>query len=182
MTTTNFNHLYIITGGPGSGKTTLIEALAAQGIHNMPESGRAIIQDQVATGGSALPWSDRAAFAEQMLVRELRSYRTAQNLKGPVIFDRGIPDVVGYLRLCNLPVPSHVEKAARTLRYNQRVFITPPWSEIFQQDAERKQSLEEAQATYEVMVHTYSRLGYQLIQVPKVPVTQRAQFVVATIG
>jgi predicted ATPase len=92
----------------------------------MPEAGRAIIQDQLAIGGNALPWSDRAAFAEQMLAWELRSYRAALNLKGPVIFDRGIPDVVGYLRLCSLPVPPHAEKAAQTFRYNLRVFITPP--------------------------------------------------------
>jgi predicted ATPase len=57
------DHLYVITGSPGSGKSTLIEALAASGIPSMPEAGRAIIQDQVAIGGDALPWSDRHAFA-----------------------------------------------------------------------------------------------------------------------
>jgi predicted ATPase len=55
---------YIITGGPGSGKSTLIEALAAEGFHHMPEAGRAIIRDQVAIGGTALPWADRAALAQ----------------------------------------------------------------------------------------------------------------------
>lgn len=54
---------HIITGGPGSGKSTLIDALAAQGFHHMPEAGRAIIRDQVAIGGTALPWADRIAFA-----------------------------------------------------------------------------------------------------------------------
>jgi predicted ATPase len=46
---------HIITGGPGAGKTTLIDALAAEGIRHMPEAGRAIIRDQVAIGGTALP-------------------------------------------------------------------------------------------------------------------------------
>jgi hypothetical protein len=55
------------------GKTTLIDALAAEGIRHMPEAGRAIIRDQVAIGGTALPWADRAAFAELMLGWELRS-------------------------------------------------------------------------------------------------------------
>lgn len=58
---------HIITGGPGSKKTTLIDALALEGFHYMPEAGRAIIRDQVAIEGTALPWSDRAAFAELML-------------------------------------------------------------------------------------------------------------------
>ena len=78
----------------------------------MPEAGRAIIQDQVAVGGTALPWSDRLAFAELMLSWEMRSYRAAQEIAGPVIFDRGLPDVVGYLRLSGLPVPPHIERAA----------------------------------------------------------------------
>src|SRR3546814_9419519 len=58
---------HVITGGPGSGKSTLIEALAVEGFDHMPEAGRAIIRDQVAIGGAALPWADRAAFAELML-------------------------------------------------------------------------------------------------------------------
>jgi predicted ATPase len=83
----------------------------------VPEAGRAIIQDQVAIGGEALPWSDRRAFAELMLCREMRSYRPALRLSGPVIFDRGVPDVLGYLHLSNLPIPSHVERAAQIFRY-----------------------------------------------------------------
>ncbi|WP_321163363.1 MULTISPECIES: AAA family ATPase [unclassified Sphingomonas] len=66
---TDGSAFHIITGGPGSGKTTLIDALAAEGIRHMPEAGRAIIRDQVAIGGSALPWADRAAFADLMLAR-----------------------------------------------------------------------------------------------------------------
>jgi predicted ATPase len=120
----------------------------------MPEAGRPIIQDQVAIGGEALPWAERQAFAELMLSWEMRSYRVALKAKGPVIFDRGVPDVLGYLRLSNLPVPPHVERAAHMFRYHRRVFIAPPWPEIFGQDNERKQSFEEAQATYDVMVET----------------------------
>jgi predicted ATPase len=148
----------------------------------MPEAGRAIIQDQAAIGGNALPWSDRHAFAELMLSWEMRSYHAAMNLHGPVIFDRGIPDVLGYLRLGNLPIPPHAEKAAQTFRYNRRVFIAPPWPEIFTQDAERKQSLEEARATCEAMIETYSALGYELVPLPFDSVEHRAQFVLTTIG
>jgi len=178
----NFDRLFVITGGPGSGKSTLIEALAARGFNTMPEAGRTIIQDQVAIGGQALPWSDRSAFAELMLSCELRSYREALRLSGPVIFDRSVPDVMGYLRLSKLPVPSHVERAAHMFRYHSRVFIAPPWKEIFGIDAERKQSFEEAQATYEAMVETYSALGYDLVPLPLEPVEERVRFVSAAIG
>jgi predicted ATPase len=48
------SRFHIITGGPGAGKTTLIDALAAQGFARTAEAGRAIIQAQVVSGGNAL--------------------------------------------------------------------------------------------------------------------------------
>jgi predicted ATPase len=182
METTNFDRLFVITGGPGSGKSTLIEALGEHGVRTMPEAGRAIIQDQVAIGGDALPWSDRHAFVELMLSWEMRSYRAALKVNGPVAFDRGVPDVLGYLRISGLAIPAHMDRAARIFRYHHRVFIAPPWPEIFAVDAERKQSFEEAQATYDAMTETYSALGYDLIQLPLDSVEKRAQFVLAAIG
>jgi predicted ATPase len=173
----------VITGGPGSGKSTLIAALSAEGIAAMPEAGRAIIQDQVSIGGSALPWADRAAFAELMLGWEMRSYREAGDAHvGTVLFDRGIPDVVGYLRLSGLPVPPHVQQAAETYRYGRQVFIAPPWPEIFTQDAERKQSVEEAEATYHALADAYSGLGYELVALPRMAVAERVQFVRAKLS
>jgi predicted ATPase len=178
----NCDRLFIVTGGPGSGKSALIDALAGRGICTMPEAGRSIIQDQIALGGEALPWSDRRAFAEVMLSWEMRSYRDALRLSGPVIFDRGVPDVLGYLRLCNLPIPIHLEKATQIFRYHRRVFVAPPWPDIFALDAERKQSFEEAVATYQVMRETYSALGYDLVPLPFGSVEERVQFVLAAIS
>ena len=148
----------------------------------MPEAGRAIIQDQVDIGGTALPWSDREAFATLMLAWEMRSYREAVSASGPIIFDRGIPDVIGYLRLCRLPVPASVLKAAELHRYASRVFIAPPWPAIFKQDTERKQTLAEAEATYHAMVEAYSSLRYELIMLPLTSVAERARFVGERIG
>ncbi|WP_324617337.1 AAA family ATPase [Microvirga alba] len=132
----------------------------------------------MAIGGRALPWRDPAAYAEIMLAWEMRSHRMALDQVGPVFFDRGVPDIIGYLRLMRLPVPEHLERAARTFRYNHRVFIAPPWAEIYEQDAERKQSFEEAERTYDSMVETYSRYGYELIAVPPASVTERVEFVI----
>lgn len=167
----------VVTGGPGSGKTTLLEGLGRHGWASTREAGRGVIQDQMAIGGSALPWEDRALFAELMLSWEMRSYRWAQHQPGVVLFDRAVPDVVGYLRLAGLPVPAHVSAAAKGFRYHRRVFLAPPWAEIFSHDAERRQDLAEAERTYDVMVDTYTELDYEILDLPRRDVATRVRFV-----
>ncbi|EXL02248.1 MULTISPECIES: AAA family ATPase [Hyphomicrobiales] len=173
----NTEHMIVVTGGPGSGKSSLIDAMAQRGFRTMPEAGRAIIRDQIRIGGKALPWADRALFAELMLGWELRSYQEALASDALVLMDRGMPDVVGYLTLCGLPVPAHFETAAKTYPYNKRVFLAPYWDAIFTQDTERKQDRQEAEATGMVMAETYGRLGYQIVELPLVGIEQRADFV-----
>ncbi|APZ52964.1 AAA family ATPase [Salipiger abyssi] len=171
------DHFFVVTGGPGAGKTSLITELARRGVHTIPESGRAVIREEMQSGGDALPWADRMAYAERMLEHDLRAHSTAQALSSPVIFDRGIPDILGYLTLCGLPVPPHVTAAARTIRYNARVFLAPYWDEIFTQDTERRQTQAEAEATCEAMYEAYSALEYEITELPRTDIESRADFV-----
>lgn len=178
----NSYRFYVITGGPGSGKTSLIEALRSRGYNSTVEAGRAIIQDQVAIDGRALPWRDPLQFGELMLSMDMQSYHLAEQVVGPVFFDRGIPDVLGYLRLMQIPVPEHMRNAARVFPYNHVVFIAPPWREIFQQDQERKQDFDEAIRTYDVLVETYKSHNYELVEFPRTPIQDRVRFVLRKVG
>ena len=182
MTVPPEDRFFVLTGGPCSGKSTLIAALQRAGFQAMPEAGRAIIQQQVAIDGPALAWKDPGLFAELGLSWEMRSYREALQLTGPVFFDHSLAGSPGYYRLMGLPVPAHVHAAASTMRYHRRALIAPPWAEIYENDAERKQTWEEAVATYEHIVETYTEYGYDLVELPKVSVQDRVQFVVATLG
>lgn len=176
------DRLHVLTGGPGSGKSTLIEALGRRGIATSAEVGRAIIREQLASGGTALPWSDHLAFAEQMVVREVEAHQAALAIGKAVVLDRGVPDVIGFLRVSGLSVPPHIDAAAQRYRYNSRVFIAPWWAEIFTADPERKQTPEEARATFAVMVETYRDYGYTLVELARATVADRATFVLDHIG
>jgi len=160
----------------------MIEGLRQRGFRSAPEAGRAVIQDQAAIEGRALPWSDRLLFAELMLAWDIRSYHLAEEHQSPVFFDRGIPDVLGYLRLSNLPVPEHMNKAAALFPYSRTVFIAPPWKEIFRQDHERKQDFDQAIRTYDALAATYKALDYKLVEIPRIPVEQRARFILDHLG
>lgn len=176
------NPRIVITGGPGSGKTTLIEALAALGYAMEPEAGRAVIRAQQAIGGDALPWADRTRFADLMLDSDIAAHDRRSSTHAPVLFDRGIPDIVGYLDLCGLPAPPRLDGAARTLRYRQIVFIAPVWPKIFGQDAERRQDLDEAHRTHAAMMRIYPHYGYTLLDLPLASVEARVAFVCERIG
>jgi len=182
ITAENSNRFFVLTGGPGSGKTALGNALRARGYACTEEAGRGIIQAQMLIGGRALPWSDRLLFAEMMLGWEMRSHALSQSLAGSVFFDRGVVDVLGYLRVIGLPIPSHMRKAAEAFRYHRRVFIAPPWPEIFRRDDERKQDFDEAVRTYNAMVETYADYGYELVELPRASVEQRVRFVLQNCG
>jgi predicted ATPase len=178
----NPRRFFVVTGGPGSGKTALRDALEKAGHRRSIEAGRAVIQHQLSIGGNALPWGDRLQFAEMMLAWEILSYEEALRGAGPIFFDRGVPDVLGYLRLIGEAIPKHMSQAAWQYRYNRLVFIAPPWREIFCQDKERKQDFVEAVRTYEAMMATYSEFGYELVEIPKNPVEARVKFVTENIG
>ena len=181
MVTSNADRFIVLTGGPGSGKTTLLDALEASGFARTTEAGRAIIQDQLSIGGHALPWDDRAQFAELMLSYDMRSYRMAETLSGAVFFDRSVVDVLGYLRLVGLPVSPHLERATQVLRHNSKVFIAPPWREIFQQDQERKQNFNEAIRTFDALTDAYQDCGYELVELPRASVAERVDFMLQSL-
>lgn len=175
----------MITGGPGAGKTTLLNALQERGYPHVPEVAREIIRQQLATGGDALPWANREAYTQLMLERSVRTYQDAvqtNEKNSPVLFfDRGIPDTVAWSRLIELPIAPELDEAAHTLRYHSIVFILPPWQEIYQTDQERKQTWEEAIATYDALYKAYADYGYELSIVPPAPVEERIAFVLGKL-
>jgi len=170
--------LIVVSGGPGSGKTTLLQELEARGYTISAEVARRIIQDQVHSGGSALPWQDRETYTRLMLQGSIASYLEHASSPTEVFFDRGIPDTLGYARIIKLQDDSLIQQACERFRYAPRVLLCPPWEEIYETDSERKQDFAEAVSTYRQLAMVYQECGYEVIEVPKAPPEERAGFVI----
>ena len=167
---------FVLTGGPGVGKTALLDHLESMGFATVREAGRDVIQEQLQLDSDILPWRDQPAFQRHVLELQLERELAAF---GPVVFmDRGIPDGIAYLRAYRLSVFRIMLEHARD-RYDG-VFLIEPHGEYID-DGERREDAEEALMLHGVLKETYQDLGYELISVPPMPVTCRSKFVIERI-
>ena len=178
----NKPNFYIFTGGPGAGKTTVLNELSKHNYGCIPEVARAIIKEQHATGGNALHTGDRTSYVNLMLKNSINDYIEQSRRNDIIFFDRGIPDLYSYLSQYCGGVTAPLEDAILNYRYNTLAFVFPPWPEIYCHDTERKQDFTEAIKTYHSVKSAYDICEYKTIDVPMVSVEKRVQFILQTIG
>ena len=167
----------VLSGCSGAGKSSLLDELGRRGFPIYEEPGRQVVKEQLYIGGDALPWGNWSLFVELTISRSIYHIVTAARRDRLSFFDRGIVDQVSGLERRGLSIPDHLVAAVDRFRYHEKVFMMPPWPEIFSNDDERKHSFEDALATHEAQLRTYERFGYQIIFVPKLDVAVRADFV-----
>jgi predicted ATPase len=171
----------VLSGCSGGGKSSLLAELGRRGFRTFAEPGRQIVKEQTAIGGTALPYVDNRAFGELCISRTMNRMIEAVDAQDYVFFDRGLIDPIAYYDYANLDAPAHWTRAAELFRFNAKVFLVPPWPEIFANDAERKHSFDEALAHYKGLPLTYERFGYAPVIVPKAPVADRADFILRSL-
>ena len=168
---------YALTGGPGVGKTALLDHLGSMGYSTVREAARDVIHEQLLLDSDVLPWRDQSTFQRHVLELQLKRESIAN---GPVVFmDRGVPDGIAYLRAYGLSVFREMLVHARE-RYDG-VFLIESHGE-YADDAERREDPEEALMLHGVIEATYRDLGYELVSVPSMPVARRSEFVLERIG
>ncbi|WP_062053833.1 AAA family ATPase [Aquimarina longa] len=170
---------FIITGAPGTGKTTAINTLRKSGYQCFEEISRKIISHQQENGGTKTPWGDLTGFTDmiyQQTIIELQLTITKHTF-----VDRGLPDIIAYLQAGTHPIPEYLLDFPFKKFYNTTVFLMPLWEEIYSTDPQRPQSYEEAMLIHQHLIRVYKRLGFKVIVVPKTTVAQRVDFMQSII-
>lgn len=168
----------VLTGAPGAGKTTLLHAAAQTGLTTSPEVARELLRQP---GGMALRVDDPLGFAHAMLDAHRREYERFGDHVTPVVFDRGFPDVVGFLQLSGLAVPAAIDQACRILRYDGAVLRAPAWREIYRTDSERIQDWDQAVESDRAVTAAWRHYGYDVEDLPFASVDERLRLLLASL-
>lgn len=175
-------NFHILTGGPGAGKTTTLAALRARGFLGVDEAARQILKEQAAIDGNATHDGDQVRYRDLMLERSIAAFEAVAERDAPVFFDRGIAEMQDYAVPAGEAVPEHVAEAIRRYRYGPLVFIFPPWRAIYRHDEERKHDFGHAERVFEGAGAAYRACGYQLAEVPRLPVDARVDYILGRLA
>ncbi|MDB4108485.1 ATP-binding protein [Flavobacteriaceae bacterium] len=166
-----------LIGGPGTGKTTLINALKTKGYFCMEEISRQITLEAQEKGIEQLFLEDPLLFSEQLLLGRQQQFLDADKLSDKfVFFDRGLPDVVAYLDYLKSSYPESFKTICNQHLYD-KVFILKPWKAIYEQDNERYETFEQALIIHDFLVKSYTEYGYTIIDTPFGTIEERIEFI-----
>jgi predicted ATPase len=171
----------VITGGPGTGKSTLINELIKRGHTCLEEISRQVTLDAKKEGVDQLFLTNPLLFSELLLKGRQKQFIDADVFTDKTIFfDRGIPDVLAYMDYIEDSYPPHFINASKNNIYDA-VFILKPWKAIYTSDNVRYEDFEQAEKIHDCLVNTYQKYNYNLIDVPFDTVENRTDFILNTL-
>ncbi len=171
----------LLTGGPGTGKTTILSELHKRGYNCLQEISRNIILEAQQRGIQQLFLTHPKEFNTKLLNGRITQFKTCCEYQDNFVFlDRGLPDIMAYNNYVKAETSDAVIKATKEHTYDF-VFVFPPWKNIYKNDNERYETFEEAQKIYNSLKQTYIDLGYEIFEVPTGEVSQRANYILNII-
>lgn len=176
----------MITGGPGSGKTTLVNALGKHGYATVPEAAIEVIRDLIARFGNdgqkAWRQDHGQEFQEMILEMQIRHELSLGEELGLVFLDRGRHDGLAYCRFRGDEPPHGLLDSLEDWPYDH-VFLLETLENFERREhtgrtSTRAESIEIAK----VIDRTYRDYGMEPVFVPELSVEERAAFVLEVLG
>jgi len=164
----------VITGGPCSGKTSIIDALKNSGYHCFDEVSREIIQNM-----NIQTAFKNVDFEEAVFKKRKNDFLNAKT--GLNFYDRSMLDNIAYLKNNKHNIPQHFTTQCDDHRYYSKVFITTPWENIYHKDNERLENFSEAIKIFDALKQVYEDANYNLLELPQLSVNERIKFIINEI-
>ncbi len=164
----------VLIGGPGTGKTSILNALKERGYNVLPEISRQVTIEAQKKGIGQLFLTDPHAFSDRLMEGRIKQFEAPTN--GLYFYDRGIPDIPAYHRFTGDPIPESYIQKSQNLRYDY-CFYFPVWDEIYKQDSERYENLDQAKKISSIIKKEYQTVDYNIIDVPKTSIEDRVAFI-----
>lgn len=171
----------VITGGPGTGKSSLINELKNRGHCCFDEISRQVTLDARKNGVEQLFLTEPLLFSELLFKGRLHQYNEACTaVENHVFLDRGLPDVLAYMDYVKTDYPDWFNNTCKASVYDH-IFVLAPWQDIYKSDNERYENFEQAIAIHDFLLLSYKRFGYKLIDVPFGSIKTRTDFILETL-
>ena len=172
----------VISGCASGGKSSLLGELSKRAYYTVEEPGRNIVREALETGGDALPWGNPEAFVRKAIDYAHKTLQAVAELDEPVFFDRSAVDALAHFERLSIPAPPELKAMGEACLYSGPVFFAPPWEALYEQDDERPLPFDTAVLEYEWLRHAYPKRGYAIIDLPKVSLAARADFMLRALG
>ena len=172
----------VITGGPGTGKSTIISELARRTHVCFEEISRQVTLEARHNGIEQLFLTDPLLFSDLLLKGRLHQFNEAKNCSASHVFlDRGLPDVLAYMDYNKTDHPNYFNEICKANVYDH-IFVLAPWQDIYKSNNERYENFEQAIEIHGHLLSTYKNFGYQLVDVPFGSVKTRTDFILETLN
>ncbi len=169
------NNWYVITGGPSTGKTTLLTQLEMLGYLVVPEAARSVIDESLGNGISIEELRrDEKKFQEDVLQRK-SDIESTLNPKKTTFFDRGMHDTTAYLKAYDYTIEPWAKKLIQSATY-KKVFLLEPLGK-FEKDYARTEDAAFTNQLHDLLIDAYSEYGIEVVTVPALNVESRTNFI-----
>lgn len=140
----------VLTGGPGAGKSSIIEKLKAMKFEVRPEAFTQLCQDaESQKNPNLLPYGHGA---RGKLVKKQKEFETCKPKGNPIFFDRGMFDILTFGEIFPDPAFKDEDKVAvAKTEYDMVFFIEPLPKEYYKNSDVRLE-------TYEASLETHKKL------------------------
>lgn len=167
----------VITGGPGTGKSSIIDELKKRGHICFEEISRQVTLEARKNGVEQLFLTQPLLFSQLLLEGRAKQFIEAEKHENTTVFmDRGLPDVLAYMDFFGSEYPENFISACQNNTYDI-VFILSPWQEIFKRDSVRYETFEQSKIIHEHLLDIYKKFNYHLIDIPFDTVEKRVDFI-----